>query len=358
MLGSSSENTSSMTRVYLEVGSKRVFACALDWPGWCRCGRTEADALAALAAYAERYEAVAAEAGCDAHVDSTGLDVVKRLHGSGTTDFGAPGEVAAADRGPLNAHEAVRLSALVDAAWRVFDRIEDASPSELRKGPCGGGRDRDKIADHVLGAEVVYARRLGLKYRQPPHEDRTGVTALRAGILDVLRTPSVASPGTSPTTPRRSKTARLRRRSCHRFPSRFVISMTANTHRLSQSERKRIMDRHIGLIVYPVKDMDRAKALYSRLLEVEPYVASPYYTGFRIGEQEIGLDPNGHAKGLTGPVGYCAVDDINAALQSLVDAGAQVQQEAQDVGGGLLIALVRDADGNITGLRQAPATPA
>jgi predicted enzyme related to lactoylglutathione lyase len=68
--------------------------------------------------------------------------------------------------------------------------------------------------------------------------------------------------------------------------------------------------------------------------------------------QEIGLDPNGHNNGMTGPVGYCQVSDIQKSLQLLLDAGAQVQQEVQDVGGGKLIASVKDADGNITGLMQ------
>ncbi|MHB8597964.1 MAG: VOC family protein [Ktedonobacteraceae bacterium] len=112
------------------------------------------------------------------------------------------------------------------------------------------------------------------------------------------------------------------------------------------------MNQGISLFVYPVKDIAQAKTLYSKLLGVEPYVDGDYYVGFKVGDQEIGLDPNGHKKGLTGPVGYWTVSDIRKSLQLLVEAGAQVQQEVQDVGGGMLIAWVRDADGNITGLRQ------
>ncbi len=107
-----------------------------------------------------------------------------------------------------------------------------------------------------------------------------------------------------------------------------------------------------SVVTYPVKDLAQAKALYRTLLGVEPYVDQAYYVGFRVGDQEIGLDPNGHRKGLTGPVGYLQVSDIRQSLQALVEAGAQVQQEPQDVGGGRLIALVKDADGNITGLMQ------
>ncbi len=89
-------------------------------------------------------------------------------------------------------------------------------------------------------------------------------------------------------------------------------------------------------------------------LGVEPYVDSAYYVGFRVGDQEIGLDPNGHNKGMTGPIGYCQVDDIQKSLQVLLDAGAQTQQEVTNVGGGLLIAWVKDADNNLIGLRQFP----
>jgi predicted enzyme related to lactoylglutathione lyase len=80
----------------------------------------------------------------------------------------------------------------------------------------------------------------------------------------------------------------------------------------------------------------------------------PYYVGFRVGDQDIGLDPNGHKQGTTGPVGYYHVDDIKKNLQNLLDAGAQIQQEVKDVGGGKLIATVRDTSDNIIGLIQLP----
>ena len=113
------------------------------------------------------------------------------------------------------------------------------------------------------------------------------------------------------------------------------------------------MNQGIGVVVYPVKDISRAKTIYSKLLGIEPYVDAPYYVGFKSGNQEIGLDPNGHTTGMTGPVAYWHVKDIRKTLRLLVDAGAQPQQEIKDVGGGRLIASVRDADGNITGLMQS-----
>ena len=114
------------------------------------------------------------------------------------------------------------------------------------------------------------------------------------------------------------------------------------------------MNQGIRTIIYPVKDIARAKTLYSKLLGVEPYADEAYYVGFRVGDQEIGLDPNGHSQGMTGPIGYRYVNDIRKSLQLLLDAGAQARQDVKDVGGGKLIASVKDADGNIIGLMQSP----
>ncbi|MFF3906601.1 VOC family protein [Streptomyces sp. NPDC001848] len=114
------------------------------------------------------------------------------------------------------------------------------------------------------------------------------------------------------------------------------------------------MSTGLKTIVYPVKDLARAKSLFSALLETEPYVDESYYVGFRVAGQEIGLDPHGHAKGLTGPVPYWHVSDIRALLGALVDAGAEVLQDVQDVGGGRLVASAKDADGNLVGLLQDP----
>ncbi|HEY6411233.1 MAG TPA: VOC family protein [Ktedonobacteraceae bacterium] len=110
------------------------------------------------------------------------------------------------------------------------------------------------------------------------------------------------------------------------------------------------MNQGIRTVIYPVKDLAQAKTLYSKLLGVEPYTDEAYYVGFRVGDQEIGLDPHGHNAGMTG---YYHVNDIKKSLQLLLDAGAQTQQEVQDVGGGRLIASVKDADGNIIGLLQS-----
>jgi predicted enzyme related to lactoylglutathione lyase len=112
------------------------------------------------------------------------------------------------------------------------------------------------------------------------------------------------------------------------------------------------MSQGIMTIIYPVRDLARAKALYTTFLGTEPYVDTPYYVGFRIGDQEIGLDPHGDG---IGAIGYRHVDDIEASLRSLLDAGAQVRQGVGDVGGGKLIATVGDLEGNTVGLVQEPA---
>src|SRR6266545_4275841 len=106
-------------------------------------------------------------------------------------------------------------------------------------------------------------------------------------------------------------------------------------------------------LIVPVKDLAQAKTMYGKLLGVEPYVDEAYYVGFRVGDQELGLDPNGHSQGMTGPVGFWHVDDVEETLELLLEAGAEVEQAVRDVGGGKLIATVKDADGNVSGLVQA-----
>jgi hypothetical protein len=184
------------TRVYLEVGAKRVFACSVDWPGWCRSGKTEELALQALAGYAPRYAVVAKEAGVAFRAGADdAFDVVETVPGSATTDFGAPGAVPPGDAEPMDAAEARRQVRLLRAAWTVFDRTAAESPAELRKGPRGGGRDREKMIDHVLGAESGYARKVGVKHRQPAIDGRAAIGALRDAIAAVLER---ASDGTPP----------------------------------------------------------------------------------------------------------------------------------------------------------------
>ncbi len=110
----------------------------------------------------------------------------------------------------------------------------------------------------------------------------------------------------------------------------------------------------IRTITYPITDLARVKALYSALMGVAPNVDEAYYVGFRVGDLDIALLPPGLNQGMAGPIGYWGVDDIAESLKQFLDAGAAVQQEVKDVGGGMLTASVKDADGNIIGLIQAP----
>ncbi len=109
----------------------------------------------------------------------------------------------------------------------------------------------------------------------------------------------------------------------------------------------------IRTVIYPVTDMAHAKALFSALLRAEPVVDAPYYAQFDADGQAIGLDPHGHRHGQSGPVAYWHVDDVAKSLAALVEAGAETVQEPTDVGGGMRIAVAKDADGNLIGLRPA-----
>jgi hypothetical protein len=150
--------------VYLEVGKKRVFVGALAWPGWCRSGKEEAKALETLLAYAPRYGQAIASAGLGFAPPETveAFKVVELLQGNAGTDFGAPSIAPAEDDRPVSAAELGELQALLAAAWETFDRAAaQAEGKVLTTGPRGGGRDREKITEHVLEAELAYLRRLG-----------------------------------------------------------------------------------------------------------------------------------------------------------------------------------------------------
>jgi predicted RNase H-like HicB family nuclease len=183
--------------VYIEAGDKKVFACSIDFPGWCRSGKTEEEALEALAAYAPRYAEVAERAKAafpaPARVAER-FEVVERIKGKGATDFGIPHELPKADDEPLTARQAARQVELMRAAWAILDKVARASPPELRKGPRGGGRDRDKMLDHVLGAEAGYARKVGVKHQQPELGDRKAIKALRDDLAETLGGASDGSP--------------------------------------------------------------------------------------------------------------------------------------------------------------------
>jgi hypothetical protein len=184
-----------MLEVGEEVAPKRAFVWAVEWPGWCRSGRTVEAARENLVAVRPRYSVVAQVAGLPLPgVAIDQLEVVESLKGGGATEFGVPTVVGTDDRRPVTAKEAKRLAGLVDAAWTVFDRVASAAPAELRKGPRGGGRDTAKVIAHVLEADSAYGREMGIKNKPPSPDDADAVAALRSSILDVLSDPSDGSP--------------------------------------------------------------------------------------------------------------------------------------------------------------------
>ncbi len=179
-----------------ETTARKAFAWAVDWPGWCRSGKDVALAHKALVACAPRYAMVAEIAGLTPLVTGAVVDlnVVESVPGDASTDFGVPHAITDLDRRPVNAAEAERLANLVDAAWTILDRVAAAAPAELRKGPRGGGRDRDKVLGHVVEADHMYAREIGLLLATASLDDRAAVEAERAAMLDVLRHPSDGAP--------------------------------------------------------------------------------------------------------------------------------------------------------------------
>ncbi len=175
--------------VAIEGTKKKVFAAATEWPGWARSGKTPEAAIESLLAYAPRYEPVVRAAGLTLG-SSFEVDIVEQLEGGSGTEFGVPSLPTAADARPTEAAEAARLASIVEASWAAFDRIAAAASAALRKGPRGGGRDRDKMVGHVNESDWYYAHEIGLGLRKPASGDRAAVEMLRAAMLEVLRKPS------------------------------------------------------------------------------------------------------------------------------------------------------------------------
>jgi hypothetical protein len=177
------------TPIYLEIGKKRVFAGAMDWPGWCRSARSEDDAIAALIEYGARYKkALRAEARELALPKSApDVRVVERLQGNATTDFGAPDVAPTRDDKPLDGKELRRQINLLEECWSAFDRAaEGARGIELRKGPRGGGRDIDKMISHVLGADLAYVGRAWVRPKLSTTDPAAKMDAVRRAMLDGL----------------------------------------------------------------------------------------------------------------------------------------------------------------------------
>ncbi len=181
-----------MTDIYLELGSKKVVASAVDWPGWCRIGSSEDAAVQLLLDYAPRYGRILAPTSIQFNPPSSveGFTIVERLPGSAATDFGVPEAIPAADTAPLDADELNRLETILEACWQAFEAgAEQARGKELRKGPRGGGRDLQKIQDHVqMSAAGGYLSKLGARLKLDENMDiAVRMLETRQAILAALQ---------------------------------------------------------------------------------------------------------------------------------------------------------------------------
>lgn len=172
------------SRVYLEEGKNSVFAISLDWPGWCRRAKTSDLAIEALDEYRARYAKI---------VTGTfrpgSFEVVGAVTGTTTTDFGAPDARGPWDQIDLTPRELSRHITLLQDCWNYFDAVVEDAPAEMRKGPRGGGRDRDAIVDHVREAERAYCSKVGFRVapRTPWDEQRdVVVTTMKAATANAV----------------------------------------------------------------------------------------------------------------------------------------------------------------------------
>ena len=168
--------------VYLEVGTKRVFASALNWPGWTRSAKTEEDALKTLFEYGPRYAKVVTRLAYVPPKSAGAFSVEERVKGDPTTDFGAPGIAASKDGRSIKTDELTRLITILERCWTAFD--ETAARNARRKlqtGPRGGGRQISQMVDHVNEADRAYLSRLGVSFKSRDPDE------LRATFVEALK---------------------------------------------------------------------------------------------------------------------------------------------------------------------------
>lgn len=177
-------------KVYIEHGKKKTFASAADWPGWSRNGKDEESALQALVDYGPRYARILQRTELDFKppADLSELRIIERSEGDATTDFGAPSIPAKAEKKPIDQAEFERVKTLLRAYWQAFDRaVRRAEDKELRKGPRGGGRDLDKIIQHLVGSDQGYLRSIAWKPEKEAEKNlEEELKGTRKAILNTL----------------------------------------------------------------------------------------------------------------------------------------------------------------------------
>ncbi len=169
---------------------KRSVAFSTDWPGWSRGARSAELALETLEAYRERYRPVAVIAGLSGEFDAAGpLEVVEDRVGTGSTDFwGISFSPCASERDPMGEAELERGIVLLRACWTFFDGVAARVSADMRKGPRGGGRDRDEIVSHAIRTESEYfARRIGLRIPERAALTPGGLRQHRDAYVEAMR---------------------------------------------------------------------------------------------------------------------------------------------------------------------------
>jgi hypothetical protein len=179
-------------RAVVERGpkDKRSVAFAIDWPGWSRGAKTAEAALTTLESYRERYRPVAITGGFGEEFDAAGpLDVVEDRVGTGSTDFwGISFSPSATERAPMDEIELERKIALLRACWAYFDAVAARVSPEMRKGPRGGGRDRDRIIRHTIRTESEdFAKQVGLRIPEEGALAPGALQAYREAYVDAIR---------------------------------------------------------------------------------------------------------------------------------------------------------------------------
>jgi hypothetical protein len=178
-------------RTMIERGKKkRSVAVAFDWPGWDRSGKDEDAALDVLEAYRPRFAKVAELAGYGSEFAGLGgFEVVERVPGIGMTDFyGVSSVPASPEKEQMGPADCDRKIALLEASWAYFDATAARVSPELRKGPRGGGRERDEIVRHVVGWEIYdLAKKVGVVEPLETREDPVALAAYRTQFVAALR---------------------------------------------------------------------------------------------------------------------------------------------------------------------------
>jgi hypothetical protein len=179
-------------RTVLDRGpkGKKAVAFAVDWPGWSRGAKTTDEALATLESYRERYRPVALGAGLGDEFEAAGsLDIVEDMVGTGSTDFWAISfSPSSLERGPMDVAELERKITILRACWAFFDRVAARVSPEMRKGPRGGGRDRDRIISHTIRNESEeFAKKVGLRVPERGAMTPDGLRTYRSAYIEAMR---------------------------------------------------------------------------------------------------------------------------------------------------------------------------